>query len=115
MQAKVRYIGYMEDPHITTDDVTPQIRKINENKSAGPDGIILDLLKIIGNDIQCIHVLAETINKIITKEDDIPESWYTSKTVLVPKTKKPTLKIYTINSIDKCNLQIIYGNSKVKN
>ena len=80
----------MEDPHITTDDGTQKIRKIK--KSAGLDGIKPALLKILGNDIQCINVLAETMNKIITKEDNIPESWYTSKTVLVPKTKKPTVK-----------------------
>ena len=47
MQAKVSYIGYMEDPHITTDDVPQQIRKIKERKSAGPDGIKPDLLKIL--------------------------------------------------------------------
>ena len=75
MQAKVSYIGYMGDPHITTDDdVTQQIRKIKERKSAGPDGIKPDLLKILGNDIQCINILAESMNKIITKEDNIPES-----------------------------------------
>ena len=28
MVAKVRYIGYMEDPHITTADVTQQMKKI---------------------------------------------------------------------------------------
>ena len=92
MQAKVSYIGYMEDPHITTDDVTQQIRKVKKRKSAGPDGIKPDLLKILGNDIQCINILAESMNKIITKEDNIPESWNTSKIVLVPKTKKPTVK-----------------------
>ena len=43
MQAKVSYIGYMEDPHTTTYDVTQQIRKIKERKSAGPDGIKPDL------------------------------------------------------------------------
>ena len=40
----------MEDPHITTADVTQQIKKIKEKKSAGPDGIKPDLLKILGND-----------------------------------------------------------------
>ena len=64
MQAKVSYIGYMDDPHITTDDVTQQIRKLKERKSAGPDGIKPDLLKILGNDIQCINILAESMNKI---------------------------------------------------
>ena len=38
----------MEDPHITTDNVTQHIKKIQENKSAGSDGIIPDLLKIFG-------------------------------------------------------------------
>ena len=82
----------MEDPHIPTDDVTQQIRKIKERKFAGPDGIKPVLLKILGNDIQCINILAESMNKIIAKQDNIPESWYTSKTVLVPKIKKPTAK-----------------------
>ena len=50
MVAKVRYIGYMEDPHITTADVTQQIKKIKGKKSAGPDGMKPDLLKILGND-----------------------------------------------------------------
>ena len=45
MVAKVRYIEYMEDPHITTDDVTQQTKKIKEKKSAGPDVIKPDLLK----------------------------------------------------------------------
>ena len=74
MHAKVSYIGYMEDPHITTDDVTQQIREIKEWKSAGPDGIKSDLFKILGNDIQCINILTESMNKIITKQDNIPES-----------------------------------------
>ena len=58
MVAKVRYIGYMEDPHITTDDVTQQIW------SAGPDGIKPDLLKILGNDTHCFNILTDTMNKI---------------------------------------------------
>ena len=78
MVAKVRYIGYMEDPHITTADVTQQIKKIKEKKSAGPDGIKPDLLKILGNDTQCINILTDSLNKIIRKENNIPASWYTS-------------------------------------
>ena len=114
MQAKVSYIGYMEDPHITTDDVTQQIRKIKERKSAGPDGIKPDLLKIIGNDIQCINILAESMNKIITKEDNIPESWYTSKTVLVPKTKKPTVKDLRPIALTNATYKLFMGILKTK-
>ena len=49
MQAKVSYTGYMEDPQITTDDVTQQIRKIKEWKSSGPDGIKPKFLEMTYN------------------------------------------------------------------
>ena len=114
MQAKVSYIGYMEDPHITTDDVTQQIRKIKERKSAGLDGIKPDLLKILGNDIQCINILAVSMNKIITKEDNIPESWNTSKTVLVPKTKKPTVKDLRPIALTNATYKLFMGILKTK-
>ena len=85
MVAKVRYIGYMKDPHITTADVTQQIKKIKGKKSAGLDSIKPDLLKILGNDTHCINIITDSMNKIIQKENNIPASWYTSKTVLIPQ------------------------------
>ena len=83
MVAKVRYIGYMEDPHITTADVTQQIKKVKENKSAGPDGIKPDLLKKFDNDTHCINILTDPMKKIIQKENNLPASWYPSKDVLI--------------------------------
>ena len=114
MQAKVSYIGYMEDPYITTDDDTQQIRKIKERKSAGPDGIKPDLLKILGNDIQCINISTEPMNKIIIKENNIPESWYISKTVLVPKTKKPTIKDLRPITLTNATYKLFMGILKTK-
>ena len=69
-----------------------------------------------GNDIQCINILAESMNTIITKEDNIPEAWYTSDSIgNGTQNKETNSKGYVTNSIDKCNLQIIYGNSKDQN
>ena len=65
MVANVRYIGYIEDLHITTDDVTQHIK---ETKSAEPDGIKPDLLKIRRNVTHCISILTDTMNKIIQKK-----------------------------------------------
>ena len=49
-------------------------------------------MKILGNDTHCINILTDSMNKIIRKENNIPASWYTSKTVLIPKNKKLTMK-----------------------
>ena len=88
----------MEEPYITTADVTQQIFL----KSAGPNGIKPDLLKILGNDTHRINILG-SMNKIIQKENNIPASWYTSKTVLIIiKNSKRS----TTNSTNKCNVQI---------
>ena len=51
-----------------------------------------DILKILGTDEQCTQVLTCTLNKIMRQEDMIPDSRVQSKTVMVPKTKKPTIR-----------------------
>ena len=68
MVAKVRYIGYMEDPHITTADVTQQIKKIKGKKSAGPDGMKPDLLKIL----EMIHPFKYTKDAYIINYNIFP-------------------------------------------
>ena len=99
MVAKFRYIGYMEDPHITIDVVTQQLKRIKENKSVGSDGIKPDLLKILGNDTHFINILTDTA---IHQRP----YWY-------PK-KGTNNKRYTTNRTNKFNIHIIYGNSKDK-
>ena len=102
----------MEDPYITTADVTQQIKKIKEKKSAGPDGIKPDLLKILGNDTHCINILIDSMNKIIPKENSILV--YFKYRINTPK-KETDSKRSATNSTNKCNVQIIYGSSQNKN
>ena len=104
----------MEGPHITTDDVTQHIRNIKEKKSAGPDGIKPDLLKILRNDIQFINSLAEAMSIIITKRTTYKNPGMHQNSIGT-QNKETNRKRSTTNIIDKCNSQIIYWNSKVKN
>ena len=66
--------------------------RIKEKKFLWPDGIKPDIFKILGTDEQCTHVLTYVLNKIIRQEYMSPNSWALSKTVMVPKKKKPTIR-----------------------
>ena len=50
-----------------------------------------DIFKILRTDKQCTQVLTWTLNKITRQEEMSPKSWALSKTVMVPKKKKPTI------------------------
>ena len=82
----------MEEPEITVQDVKLQLQRIKEKKSPGPDGMKPDIFKILGTDEQCTQVLTYVLNKIMRQEDMSPNSWALSKTIMVPKKKKPTIR-----------------------
>ena len=86
----------MEEPEITVQDVKQQLQRIKEKISPGPDGMKPDIFKILGTDEQCTQVLTYVLNKIMRQEDMSPNSWALSKTIMVPKKKKPTMVTYLI-------------------
>lgn len=114
MQAKVSYKGYMDEPYITEEDVMQQMKKIKDRKSPGPDDIKADLLKILGSDPHCTKVLASSMNRIIEKKDNIQDTWSISKTVLVPKKKKPTIKDLRPIALTNATYKLVMGILKTK-
>ena len=66
------------------------IQRITGNKSPGPDGMKPDILKILETDEHCTQVCA--YNKIMRQVDMSPDSWALSKTGMLPKKKKPTIR-----------------------
>ena len=79
----------MSKPNITVIDLKTQMKKTKEKRASGLDGIKPDLLKIIGEDEYCLRVMViKGMNKILNKEDSMPNSWLQSKTVMIPKKKE---------------------------
>ena len=104
----------MEEPEITVEDVKQQLQIIKEKISPGPDGMKPDILKILGTDEQCTQVLTYVLNKIMRQEDMSPNSWALSKTIMVPKKKKPTIRDLRPIALTNATYKLFMGILKSK-
>ena len=105
-----------QDTEITVQNVKQQIQRIKEKKSPEPDEIKPDIFKILGTDEQCTQVLTYVLNKIMKQEEMSPNSWALSKTVMVPKRKKPTIRDLRPIALTNATYKLFMGilNTKVE-
>ena len=104
----------MSKPDITCNELKLHIRKIKNRRAPGPDNIKPDLLKIIGEDDYCIKELTHGMNNILDKKDKLPSTWTESKTVLIPKKNKPTVKDLRPIALTNATYKLFMGILKSK-
>ena len=73
------------------EEVIEILRKVKKGKAAGPDGLKGELYKTLTGSNICMKKLTSCFNKILTS-GTIPEEWKKSRTVLLEKKKKATVK-----------------------
>ena len=112
--APINSMKPMEEPIITRNDVICQMMKIKEKKAPGPDGLKPELLKVLIEDNHCVEILTLGLNNILNKEEEIPKSWLQSKTVMVPKRKKPTVKQLRPIALTNASYKLFMGIVKNK-
>ena len=92
--------GVLHDPIVKSkmleincnkNDVKNIMNMLKNNKQPGPDKMKSELYRAVGKSNECIRILTSAFN-ILSKENRVPESWKESKTVMLPKIKKPTAK-----------------------
>ena len=84
-------IKAMEEPKIDEKKVKMCLKKQRNKKAAGPDGLKPELYKTLGEDEMCL----KTLTKCLKNELDIkkkPSKWKESKTKMMKKVNKPTVK-----------------------
>ena len=84
-----RPINKMKNPVITEKEVQNQIKKLKSGKSPGPDNVKPDLYKFLENYIPIITTITKLYNDILEQEN-FPDEWSLSKTILIKKIPKPT-------------------------
>ncbi|CAD6197841.1 unnamed protein product [Caenorhabditis auriculariae] len=71
-----------EEPPIIEEEVAHAIRRLKNGTAAGPDNISTEILKSGGDALN--RLLAKRFSTYL-KNNEIPEQWKVSKTILIPK------------------------------
>ena len=81
----------MKYPKITEEKVKRCLKRLKNKKAAGPDGLKPEMYKTLMEDEECLKILTKCLgNEIEIKEK--PNKWKKSKTKMMKKVKKPTVK-----------------------
>ena len=88
-----RTTGKMDKVKITEEKVRNELKKIKRGKAAGPDGLKGELYIPIADSKKGLTALTNCLRNELEKSDK-PQSWKTSRTVLLEKKAKPTAKDY---------------------
>ena len=85
------HIRNMEKVKFEEEEVKAIIQKMRNKKAAGPDGLKGELYKALAKSDVCMKKITDCLNNIIESEE-VPEEWKQSRTVLLEKKRKPTVK-----------------------
>ncbi len=81
----------LEEESITEERVIKCLNKMKNKRAVGTDGIKTEMYKEIGGSQFLREVLIQTMKEtLITGQ--VPSSWKESRTVMLPKTKRPRVK-----------------------
>ena len=95
----------MKATEMTDEDLKTKLSKLKNNKAAGPDCLKAELFKELGKRESCREVMIKCFNKILEGEDT-PKSWNVSRTKMIRKGRKPTVKDFRPIAITNISYKI---------
>ena len=84
-------INPMYYPKITEEKVKKCLKRQKNKKAAGPDGLKPEMYKTLVEDEKCIKILTKCLKNEIERKQK-PDKWKRSKTKMMKKKNKPTVK-----------------------
>ena len=88
-----RSIKKMESVELNKEKVKKELKSIKKGKAAGPDGLKGELYIPMAENEKCLTTITKCLKEELEKTRK-PQSWKTSKTVLLEKKARPTVKDY---------------------
>ena len=113
MAFPIRHTYRMTDPQITTNEVKKQLIGMKNGKATGPDGLKIELYKCLSEDEEVLQTLTHTLNEIL-RHREVPEQWKRSKTIMIEKKVKPTIRDFRPIALTNASYKIFMGLIKDK-
>ena len=98
----------MEEPKIRIEDLIKRIEGLRKNKAAGPDMVRGEVLQEVIKSRKCREALVLGINKVC-KGKGVPTSWMVSRTRMIKKVNKPTVKEFRPIAITSVGYKLYWG------
>ena len=76
---------------LDVDDVRRALGKVKKGKLPGPDKLKGEIYKTLKDNEKLVIHLTKANNAVL-EDGTVPEKWKRSRTVMIPKTRKPTAK-----------------------
>ena len=99
---------WMKDVRFVEEDVKRRLKRVKSGKQPGPDGIKGELYKAMGGSEKCIRGIARVYNGVLER-GIVREEWRKSKTVMIPKVKKPQAMQHRPVALTNAGYKIFMG------
>ena len=109
---KIGGIIKMDNVLITVEEVKNYLKQMKMGTQAGNDGIRPEIYRWLEGSALIMRAITECMNELLTS-GVVPNSWKTSKTVLIPKKRKP--KCHELRPISLNNISYKISMGIVKN
>ena len=77
------------DVHINKEEIRKTLKRLKNGKAGGVDGLKPEMYKVLEGSEVFVEALRSSCQRVV-ETGEVPESWKRSRTVMVPKTTKPT-------------------------
>ena len=104
---------WMERVNINKQDIVNSIGKIKNGNQPGPDEMKGEVYKWMMESEICLKIFEKCFNEIM-ETGKPPESWKRSKTVMIPKEKKPKVKDFCLIALTIVEYKIFMSVIKEK-
>ena len=90
------------------EDLIKRVEGLRKNKAAGPDMVRGEVLQEIIKSRKCREALAAGLNGVC-REEEVPSSWKVSRTKMIKKVDKPTVKEFRPIAVTSVGYKLYWG------